>query len=323
MRGRDRDPEPAAEMPDLGAAEGCGPYAPDSLLRCVDGARLERDLRFIAQPRPPGSEHHEAVKRRCADRLAELGFEVEMQGYGSGVNVIGRRPGFSRAREHVLVSAHYDHLEGCAGADDNASGVAVALELGRVASTATFDRTLVIACWDEAERGQLGSKAYAAAARERGDRIVTAIALEAVGYAKSDPDSQKIPERFEELFPDQALALVEHDHRANFLAVIAEASSEQSADAVARYGASVALRVHVLSLTEAVKAKQRAFDRSDHTSFWDVHYPAMLLTDSGDYRNPYFHCKAGEDGADTLDYRFLELVAQATVGMVAELLITR
>jgi Zn-dependent M28 family amino/carboxypeptidase len=39
---------------------------------------------------------------------------------GSGVNVVGRKLGSKPGQ--VVVAAHYDHIEGCSGADDNASG---------------------------------------------------------------------------------------------------------------------------------------------------------------------------------------------------------
>ena len=49
---------------------------------------------------------------------------------------------------YVIVSAHYDHIDGCAGADDNASGVAATLEIARLLAQVPFDRTVMIGSLD-------------------------------------------------------------------------------------------------------------------------------------------------------------------------------
>jgi Zn-dependent M28 family amino/carboxypeptidase len=245
---------------------------------------------------------------------------VTLHDYGTGINVVGVKPGFSKPQQRVLLSAHYDHLPGCPGADDNASGVAALLETARVLASARFDRSVVIACWDEGERGQLGSAAYAREALARGERIVGVFSYEAVGYTSSEPGSQKVPERFEEAFPDQSLRLIESDYRANFLTVIAETATEPAAAAVVRHGRSLGLPVHVLSLTERQKVKQHKLPRSDHNSFWDAGYPALLLTDTGKFRNPHFHCLTGPDRPDTLDYGFMATATRAGLGAAVELL---
>lgn len=260
------------------------------------------------------------MQRLCRDRLEAAGFDVVPQDYGTGVNVVGEKRGFTAADERVVLSAHYDHLPGCAGADDNASGVAVLLETARVLAQARFDRTLVVACWDEGERDQRGSRAYAAAARRRGDRLVAAVAYEAVGFASDEPYSQRLPDRFEEPFPDEALALIENDERADFLLVVAEAATAELAQGIARHGRRAGLPVQVLNVRSALKERLSESYRSDHTSFWEAEYPGLLLTDTGTYRNRRIHCAEGRDGPGSLDYRFMAEVARAGVGAVAELL---
>jgi hypothetical protein len=309
-----------ATMPDLAADPECGPDSARALMRCVEKERIAADLRRIAQPRPPGSEHHGAVRALCAERLRGFGFEVNVERYGSGVNVVGVKPGFTKPKQQVIASAHYDHIEGCAGADDNASGVALVLELARVLSDARFDRTLIVACWDEAESGQLGSQAYAERARERDDDIVAAFAFESVAYASSAPDSQQIPERFEELFPDQALALLDNEYRGDFLTVVADSRTEQWALGLLQHGKAIDLPVQVLTLTESTKARQRKLDRADHSSFWDASYAALLVTDTASFRNPHAHCKDGDDAPDGLDYDFATKAARASLGALVDVL---
>ncbi len=77
-------------------------------------------------------------------------------------NVIGVLPGTDPglAAERIVVGAHYDAWVP-PGADDNASGVAVMLELARhLAGTLKPLRTIAFAAFDGEEHGRLGSKRY-------------------------------------------------------------------------------------------------------------------------------------------------------------------
>ena len=56
---------------------------------------------------------------------------------------------------------------------------------------------------------------------------------------------------------------------------------------------------------------------SDHSSFWDAGYPALMITDTSFYRNPHYHRPT--DTPDTLDYPFLAKVTAGTCAAVARL----
>src|SRR6187402_419891 len=83
--------------------------------RSVEQKRIERDVQAFALVRPPGSAGWLRVQQLIAKRLTDLGFELERHAYGSGTNLIGTLRG---SDEQVIASAHYDHIERCAGADD-------------------------------------------------------------------------------------------------------------------------------------------------------------------------------------------------------------
>src|SRR3982750_262283 len=160
---------------------GCGGSEPSAVAE-VDRAGDEADMTVTPGPRNPGKPHHQEVQDLCADRFASLGFDVERQTYATGVNVIGTLAGTKLPGERVIVSAHYDAVPNCEGADDNGTGTAATLEAARVLSKQDHDRTLVVACWDEEERGLIGSKAYVARAKAAGDNIVLALVFEMLGY---------------------------------------------------------------------------------------------------------------------------------------------
>ena len=56
--------------------------------------------------------------------------------------------------------------------------------------------------------------------------------------------------------------------------------------------------------------------RSDHVPFWLAGIPAIMLTDTANFRNPHYH--APTDTVDTLNYRFMANVTRALVATVAE-----
>lgn len=89
-----------------------------------------------------------------------------LQHFPQGANVIGVLPGANPAftGQAIVVSAHYDHLgPDHPGADDNASGVAVLIELARaLASQPAPPRTIVFAAFSAEEAGLIGSRWFAA-----------------------------------------------------------------------------------------------------------------------------------------------------------------
>lgn len=287
----------------------------------VEGSRLEADIRFIAKPRPPGSEQHRAVRQRCAERLKEAGFTVSRQPFDGGENVIGTKPG--KTARQVILSAHYDHIPYCSGADDNATGVAIVWEAARVLGAGSFESTLVLACWDGEEAGLHGSAAYARRARQQKDDIAVVISLDGVGFTNERPGSQRTPPGFDRMFPVMGKRLSELDHRANFVAVIGDSSAALGVAAIERAADEIALPV----LGDALGVIQRLAlldaARSDHASFWLQGFPAILVTDTANFRSPYYHCGRGDDSVETLDLAFTARVGRAIVGGTADLLESR
>ncbi|HEX7486555.1 MAG TPA: M20/M25/M40 family metallo-hydrolase [Vicinamibacterales bacterium] len=173
---------------------------------------------YLADPdrqgRGPGSPGHDEAARYIADRFKAFGLAPAgsdggyFQSFSMPVgerreartvaNVVGVIPG-TRPEwkdQSVMVTAHYDHLglgwpdvhkgdEGKVhpGADDNASGVAVMLELAHaLAGAEKPSRTIVFVAFTGEEAGLLGSKYYV----EHADRfpvrqIIGVINLDTVG----------------------------------------------------------------------------------------------------------------------------------------------
>jgi transposase-like protein len=282
--------------------------------------RYADDLAFIARPRPSGSPHWQAVQDYCAKIFRESGLDVELQAYGTGVNVIGRRGPSTRAGV-VMASAHYDSLPGCPGADDNASGVAAVLALARLLSRLPLSRSFVLACWDQEEDGLLGSTAYVrklatAASHDVGSREALELhfVFEMIGYYRKIERSQQVPNGLQELSPLASAQLGENGYRGDFIAMLADSRSSLWASQFERSAQAMALPVLRLDVPAGVDLATHGahLGRSDHASFWRAGLPSILLTDTANYRNPHYHCWRGEDALDTIDLASVGQVIKAT-----------
>jgi hypothetical protein len=298
----------------------CPAQTPAELMDCVDPALHLADLEFVSAERVPDSPHWQAVQDLCADRLTELGYEVTLQTYATGVNVVGLRAGTTLPDEHVIVGAHYDHITGCSGADDNGTGVAATLEVARILADIPTPRTLMITCWDEEELGLIGSAAQAQLALDEGMVITGAFSLDSIGYASSEPNSQVVPDGFSLLFPDEYAALEANQFRGDFLLWVSDDTMGDVGTSLNGFADILGLPTIGTALTDELKLSPLLEDlrRSDHASFWDLDIPAMFFNDTGEFRYPGYHCGDGDDTVDrvTLDYAInVTKVAVATTAV--------
>jgi len=300
------------------ATLGCGSDPVPSPVELVDRAAFEADLTTIAQPRSPGTPHWQVVQDLCADRFAALGFAVERHAYGTGVNVIGVRAGTRLPDERVVVSAHYDSVNNCAGADDNGTGVAGTLEVARVLSQQQHDRTLVVACWDEEERGLIGSSAYVTRAKASGDNIILSLVFEMIGYRSTVPMSQRTDASLEAVFPEAGAQIMANEYRGDFALVVDDESAVAAREDYQAIAKDVGLPVVNLSLLAPLKRSLDQLRRSDHAPFWDADYPAIMITDTAEFRNPHYHCPRGMlDVPADIDFEFATMNVKVTAATAA------
>jgi hypothetical protein len=314
-------PETESES-ETGDEPACPFETPEELMDCVDPALHYADLEFISAERVPDSPHWQAVQDLCADRLTELGYEVSLQDYGTGINVVGLRAGTTSPDEHVIVGAHYDHIPGCSGADDNGTGVASALEVARILADIPTPRTLMITCWDEEETGLIGSAAQAQIALDTSLVVTAVFSLDSIGYASDEPNSQMVPAGFDLLFPVEYAELEANEFRGDFLLWVSDDTMEDIGTSVGEFGDIVGLNTVGTSLSDTLKTSPALADlrRSDHASFWDLDIPAMLFNDSGEFRYPGYHCNDGDDTVDRVNQEFVIAVTKVAVAATADAL---
>lgn len=198
----------------------------------------------------------------------------------------------------VVVGAHYDTVPGSPGADDNASGVAVLIELARMGLPARF-----VAFANEEmpyfQSGEMGSHAWAARAHRAGDRISAMLSLEMLGYYRDAPGTQHYPPPLGWFYPD----------RANFIAFVGDMGARRLV-----HRAVALFRAHAQFPAEGVAAPagMPGVTWSDHWSFRQHGYAAIMVTDTAFYRYPHYHLPS--DTPEKLDYARM---ARVTLGLAA------
>ncbi len=253
------------------------------------------------------------------DSLHSLDYEMSEHRFSDNGrpfrNIIATRPGINRPHERVVVLAHYDTVAGSPGADDNASGVAVMLEIARVLARFTFERTIhfIGVSLEENEHdskpcsGTRGSRALAAHARENDWNIAGVLVLESVAYA-GDTVVQTKPAGLPVLIPEVG----------NFIAVVGNELSKGLIDgfalAVERYGVDLPFAELALPGNGEMLPDSR---RSDHASFWDEGFKAIMLTDTTNFRSPHYHRPT--DTLETLNLEFAAKVCCVSAGLTLDL----
>jgi len=241
--------------------------------------------------------------------LVKSGYRVEYQVYevaGKEVtNIIVLKEGRDEAKESIIVGAHYDS---CAnpGADDNASAVAVLLEVARRLAQAPLERGVRFAFFVNEEppffqTNAMGSRVYTRRLKERKEDIHGAVILESVGYYSQKLFSQKYPPLLGPFFPNKG----------NFLAVVGNLRSRHLA-----FDASRALRKGRVPVRTLVLDYFPAASFSDHWAFWQEGYRAVMITDTAFLRNPHYHQPT--DTPEKLDYDMMAGLADWLADWLAE-----
>lgn len=240
----------------------------------------------------------------------------------SGRNLLAVRPG--QSGPFTVVGAHIDAVSKSPGADDNASAVAAVLELASILPTETPD-PVCLALFDMEELGQFGSReAVRHPLLAHNTRLM--ICLEMLGYYDSEPNTQRLPAGGSLAFRSLAKALARDDNRGDFALII---HRDSTAELTRRWSAAaerLGLPTRTLRdprrdglagiiATYALPPLSN-LDRSDHSPFWRAGIPSIMITDTGNLRNPHYHLPSDLPG--TLNYEHLARATQAT----AEVLLT-
>jgi hypothetical protein len=176
--------------------------------RRFDPARAMRTVRTLAGDIGPRLTTGPAFGRAASyveRRLRAAGYDVRRQGFpvpagdswgvpveaGRSFNVVAAPAGFDPSAAHTVVGAHLDTVAVAPGAEDNASGVAVLLEVARVLGGS--GQVVLVAFGGEEPRGpgdlhHFGSRRYVAGLdRQQRAHLRAMVALDRVGVGATVP----------------------------------------------------------------------------------------------------------------------------------------
>lgn len=245
--------------------------------------------------------------------LRAAGFQVNRQSYEvkgrTAANLEVEIAGAKAPTEIVVVGAHYDSAAGAPGANDNGSGVAALLALARKFAGTPTGRTLRFVAFANEEpphfqEPSMGSLRYARRGKERKENVVAMLSLETIGYYTDAPDSQHYPPPLGLLYPSTG----------NFIAFVANPESDTL---VREAAASFRKHAKFPSQWGVAPAMMPGVGWSDHWSFWQQGYQAIMVTDTALFRYPHYHLKT--DTPDKLDYSRMARVVAGLEHVVADL----
>jgi len=234
----------------------------------------------------------------------ELGDKLQYR------NIIAEHYGTTLPDEVIIIGAHYDTVWLTLGADDNASGIAVMLELARYLKNIKLKRTIRFVAFANEEHphyftDNMGSLFHAKRASERGDNIKAMISLEMLGYYSDEHNSQSYPSPFSWFYPDTA----------NFVAFVSNFKSRKLLkESISIFRESKHFPSEGLTAPVALVPDVR---RSDQVAFWRYNYPAFMVTDTAAYRNYAYHGVG--DVPNSLDYKAMARITTGLIRVIEQL----
>lgn len=266
---------------------------------------LDAHLTQVARERDPylATAGHFYVQQYIRQQLAQWGavethsFQVRGKPHENLVLNLPASTSHGSNQPLILIGAHYDAVPGTPGADDNATGVAVLLELGRLLTKEPAKYPVRLVAFDMEEYGLLGSAQYAADLRHQQQPLHLMLSLEMLGYRDTAPGSQRYPAGLKYFYPNCG----------NFISLIGnwrtipdliQLSRSLRQGGVPCEWLPAGERGTILPVTRL----------SDHASFWDQGYRALMVTDTAFLRNPHYH--QASDRLETLDLDFLTGICQ-------------
>jgi aminopeptidase YwaD len=280
--------------------------------RTISTENLKQHVRSIHFDRNPRTHYFELEQagQYIERQFLGMGFEVKEDSFQwegrSYRNIVAEKRGKALLDQVFILGAHYDAVPGSPGADDNASAIAVLLEVARNIQPLPLDSTVRLIAFSVEEYDNGGSVHYAQKAKSADEKIFGMISLEMVGFTGP---KQGYPRYFNpKNYPNVG----------DFIGII---GNERSRSLLERVYQSFKAYVPELPseclLVQGNGEEMEEGRLSDHSSFWDQGFPALMVTDTAFLRNPNYHLPS--DTMETLNFEFMRRVAMGILSSIVEL----
>lgn len=288
--------------------------------------RLRAHVTAVASV-PHNIDHYRALEAAACyieQQLREMGFTPLLQEYvvdgrpvrnieiilPAAANASAATRGGTGLPSTLVIGAHYDSADDSPGANDNGTSVAALIEIARELSRAPIagqrlDIRLVFFVNEEAPYGKtdaMGSLRHARMLKQSGVPVTGMIALETLGYFSDAANSQRYPFPFGMIYPTTG----------NFVAFVGLLGARRLVGTCLKaFRASGAFP----SIGGVAPGFIPGIDLSDHWAYDHCGFPALMVTDTAPFRNPYYHTRGDLPG--TVDYQSLARITAGLTRMVA------
>jgi hypothetical protein len=241
------------------------------------------------------TDNYDTAAQWVEDKLDSYGMNAFQQVFPMSSydceNVVGEQLGNTYPDQYWIICGHLDctsssPYSNAPGADDNASGSAAVVEAARVLSQYEFRYSIRFLCFGGEEQGLWGSEYYASQASAAGDDILGVVNLDMILYGPS---------------PDDVL-WVSYDNQSTGLGLALEAISD----------------TYVPALVTNVEYNP-GMTASDHASFWNNGFAAVLGIEQEVWTNPYYHQTSDQLANYQIYFPFGTNCARSAIATVAYL----
>ncbi len=212
--------------------------------------------------------------------------------------------------EYILIGAHYDTVPRTTGIDDNASGVAALLALAKY----NQNPNVRFVAFDGEEYNLSGSRYYI---KNTSPKPQLMVSLETMGYYSNEPNTQSIPAFYDWAYRGLYNRLKSNQFRGNFSSSVCTYNADDFCDKYESYASSQNLEVYTIYVPTLYFIRNFFLDlfRSDHTPFLLEGIPAVMITDSANFRSPNYH--KPRDTRDNVNAEFIAKQANALLRVIS------
>lgn len=162
--------------------------------------------------------------------------------------------------------------------------------------------------------GLVGSSKWIKQAIKDKKEILGVLNLECIGYSSKGKHSQKLPSNLFKIFPKYKTNMIKEI--GDFIAIVGDKNAKSLAKNFCKHCKNKSIELPYVNLAlpfsfQFIADKARDLLRSDHAPFMQYGIPAVMITDTANFRYPYYHTEA--DTIDKLDFNFMRKVCQVTI----------
>ena len=246
--------------------------------------------------------NNDKVRDWIDEEFKSLGLETTFQGEYD--NIIATSKERDTSTPLIIIGGHYDSVPKSFGADDNASAIAGVLATAKAIQKIAPKTNMMFVAFNREEDGLLGSQEFVASLSTETKKQIEAVhILEMIGFCSHKAKSQFVPEGL----PIKVSSV------GDFIAIIANKSSNHLIKPIIKLSENQIENLPVTGLKVFVGVEKffPHLSRSDHAPFWEKGLPALMWTDTSEFRNPHYH--KASDRPNTLDYIFMRKIVELLV----------